>query len=327
MTAAEYQKLYRQARKSFPNLTVQTMKKIKDVYIEAAKKAAIEVRAAELLGKSDLTIESWRSIEAQLARSAADISESIEAGVYNSVKSATSYTSNINEEYIIDSVHKAGIEGKIPITGIKNVYFSVNERVVASIVNRIYQDGYSFSTRVWKAGQAFQDEIKNVISAGLTQGRDLIKVARDIQTYVKDGKLALAKRFGTLERGTREFMKRIGNKVDWRALRIVRSELYASLQEASAEQGRANPGALDQYDWVLEAGRQHWNCACPDIAADSPYKYENIPGYPHSNCRCQIRPVLRNNDEFTADLKKWINNEPVDYLDNWYAEYGWQINA
>ncbi|HUT43483.1 MAG TPA: hypothetical protein VMW95_04020 [Desulfobacterales bacterium] len=351
MTQAEYIRFYNQARKSLPTLSTETMKQIHAVYIEAGKLAAQAVRAAELSGAADITLESWEAIEKQLAIGAQDIMASIDKGVHGAVQTSTEYTSNINVKYVYDVMKKAGADGIITQAGIANIYQAVNHDVIASIVNRIYQDGYSFSTRVWRAGLSYQQSIRNVISVGLSQGRDVIKIARDLQTYIADGKMALASRFGAnmviirdgakridwkayLEKYGKEatvkakaFMSRIGNKVDWRALRLVRSELYASLQGAAILQGRKNPAALDQYDWLLEKGRSHWNCGCPDIASGSPYKYENVPGYPHANCRCYIRPVLRNSTEFHDDLKKWLDNETVPYLDTWYAENSFLLSA
>jgi hypothetical protein len=171
---------------------------------------------------------------------------------------------------------------------------------------------------VWRAGQYYQTQIKNVISAGLAQGRDIIKIAKDIQIYTADGKIALVKRFGPgLIRGSKAFINRIGNRIDYRALRLIRSEMNMSLQDAGKEQGRVNPACTQLWDWV-RGGSQHWNCICPELAANSPYEYNAVPGYPHPNCICQVRPRLMNHAEFVNDLSFWANGQQVPYLDNWY---------
>lgn len=330
MTNAEYIELSRRARRSYARITRETMTKLLDVYIDAGKLAAAEVRRATLSGLSDLTSQSWKSIELQLEEGARQIRVAIESGVYESINRSLNIGNKIQTNYFDDAIERSDLNDFIPgiSTKVKEIYRGINDRIVRSVVNRVYQDGYGFSTRIWRAGLSYQEQIKNVISAGFAQGRDTIKIAKDLQVYIKDGKIALANRFGpNLVRGTKEFMKRIGNKVDWRALRIVRSELYVSLQDAAVLQGRANPGATGLYDWVLEAGRQHWNCACPDNQRNGPYVYTEVPGFPHPNCRCSVRPQLRNTNEFVKDLKAWGNGERIDYLDRWYSEYSPIINT
>ena len=110
------------------------------------------------------------------------------------------------------------------------------------------------------------------------------------------------KRYGKLERGTAEYARRIPRSVDYRALRIVRSELYASLKEVGIENGKANPSALDKFDWVMQSGRADWDCDCPDLAAGSPYTAAQFPAQPHPNCHPSGTMIL------TTDGKKPIES-------------------
>lgn len=202
----------------------------------------------------------------------------------------------------------------------------VNERVVRSVINRMFADGYTLSERIWRVGSDYPTQINRVISSGFAQGRDPVKIAKDLQVYIRDGKPALAKRYGPdLTAGTKAWMRRIRGQVDYRALRLVRSELYMSLQEAGRESGRANPGATEVYDWILNAGRQIWNCACEDYAGGGPidggYDYHDVPSYPHPHCQCRTQARLRNHKQFTGDLKRWSRGESVDYLDEWNREF------
>jgi len=350
MTKTEYTNLYIKARNAAPYLTRAGMKTIHAVYKEAGKIVSEKIAAATLSGKNSLTIDSWTAIEEQLSIGAEKIRQIIETEAPAVVSRGVQYTSNINSKYILSALKDSDIH-KVSAVGVRAVYTAINDHIISSVINRVWQDGYTFSSRVWKTGLAYQQQIRNVISVGLAQARDPIKIARDVQVYIKDGKIALANRFGAnmivirdgqkrinwkafLEKhGTeatvkaKAFMKRIGNKIDWRALRIVRSELYASLQEAAGLQGQANPGCNGLYDWVMERGRAHWDCACPDISSNSPYRHEAIPGYPHANCRCSVRPQLRDRKTFINDLKKWGDNEPIPYLDTWYRENIFKLSA
>jgi hypothetical protein len=201
---------------------------------------------------------------------------------------------------------------------IGQIVSGVNDAVVQSVVNRVWQDGYTFSDRVWRIGRRYQEDIKKVLSAGLAQGRDVLDIARDIQVYTADGKLRLMQRYGELRRGTAEFTRRIPMKVDYRALRLVRTELYASLRDAGVQQGLANPACTKLWDWVRQSSRD-WGCECPDYARDGPYTLEALPSTPHSNCLCAVVPQLESLASFNGRLASWADGAPDVGLDEWYS--------
>jgi hypothetical protein len=283
MTQAEFTKLYRQARKNTPAILRRAMKKLQTIYIKSAESVAAEVARAELAGFSDLTVQSWAAIENQIQRAIRDINDALAEQIPYRVRQGAELTAKIHTDFLAEAFERAGASPSL-LVSTKAMYRAINEQVVQSLFGRIYQNGYTFSERIWRAASKYETDIKSIISAGIIQGRDVTKIAKDIQVYTKDGKIQLANRYGRLERGTRAFMRRIGDKVDSRALRLVRTELYNSIREASREQGHMNPGCIDEYDWILEAGRQQWSCECPDFAAGSPYKYQNVPAAPHPNC-------------------------------------------
>jgi hypothetical protein len=315
MTAAEYKRLYRAARATYPNLTLQAMKELKRVYLDAAKNVAEIVRRTEAGNLSELTSGAWRQIQHQLEKEAEIIREAVRARAQYVVERSAQTLTGIEKEYLFDIIDMSN--GKIVESGIINMYVSIDRKLVSSMVNRIYQDGYTFSDRIWKIGEGFSRDIKDVITTGLSAGRDAIDIAKDLEVYVRDGRKKLATRYGKLEKGTASWMRRIRKDIDYSALRLVRSEMYQSLQDASVLAGETNPGCTQEYDWVRN-GSEDWGCECPSLAAGSPYASDDIPEFPHPNCLCTIRPRLRDANEFYADVKKWANGGDVDYMDEWY---------
>lgn len=317
MTNQEYLEAYRQARKIYPDLTKEAMTRLRQIYINASESVANQIRVAELAGRSQLTIDSLKKIEQELRIAAEKIRQAVQSSVINLSSEGIQLQSNINYSYITDLFQDVD---KITKLGISNMLVGVDVSVISSIVNRLYTDGYSFSDRVWAIGEAYQSTIKDIISAGLAQGRDVVKIARDLEVYLRGGKISLVQRYGELLRDTKEFMSRIGNTIDSRALRLLMSELYASLQQAALWHGKINPACTGMYDWIMELGRQDWNCVCPKYA-EKQYKYEDVPAYPHPHCRCEIRPVLMDHNIFMNDLQNWVNGGSVGYIDNWYNEF------
>jgi hypothetical protein len=318
MTAREFEAALRAARLTYPKLTRQALANMLKAYEEAGRLAAEKILTAEIMDYSHITVESWTQIQRALEDGANLIREELGLQVRSTINRGTAITAEAHTAYIMDAVEAADAGSRITEVGIRNVFSIVNAKVLRSTLNRVFTDGYSFSQRVWQVGTQYQNDIKNLISAGLAQGRDVIDIAKDLSGYLRKGKPWLVNQYGPdLIRGTKEFLARIGDRVDARALRLIRSELYMSLQEASKDQGHLAPSCTDMYDWVLQGARQSWDCDCPDLAAGGPYKYEEVPDYPHPNCCCEIRPVLRDRAEFIDDLTRWVAGDDVSYLDNW----------
>jgi F0F1-type ATP synthase membrane subunit b/b' len=319
MTNAEYLKLYAQARREAAALSLASRAKIAEVYRKAAEEAADVARRTIERGLSELTSERWASMAKQLNQAAEDITKGIDPIGKDIVSSASGLFTKIDASYLLDAVKEASASELIKEALIGRMTAAVNRRVVESLVTRIWADGYTYSDRIWNLKDDWLERIKATVSAGIAQGRDPIKIAKDIQVYTADGKIALVKRWGKLERGTAKFAKRIPGNVDWRAVRLVRSELYASLQDASAQAGDMNPGCTGKYNWLLSPIREEWPCPCKSLS-EKTYTINTIPAYPHSHCECHVEPILRDRKSFVADLKRFARGDSVDYLDKWYTE-------
>jgi hypothetical protein len=330
LTNEAFEELYTAARAEWPRVQLSALKRIRDIYIQAADEAAAVVRATEAAGLSDLTSSGWQAIERQLREGARQISIAVEAGVPDAVSQCywlterTPGPGRIDAQYLSEAFTEVG--GVVAVTpkGLSNVYQSINNRLITTLVNQEWQDGYTFSERIWSGiNQQYQADIKRVIQAGIAQGRDVTQIARDIEVYARNGRdyTFSAGRYGRLLPGTREYSRRVGRAIDYRALRLVRSELYSAMQTAAAWQGQSNPACRDSYDWELNAGRQSWPCECEDLAQNSPYRFSELPGYPHPLCQCVIRQRLMDHNEFMSDLTAWSDGESVPYLDEWYNQY------
>lgn len=322
MTQTQYNSLYLKAKKELANLTADTLKKIRSVYISESKKVADEILKYKEKGLSNLTTDSLQNIYNQLQESAKKISDKLEDLLYTGIDKSSGNIAGIDEKYLIDLIGLT--DGKLTKTGIENMFLMVNENAVKSMVARIYQDGYTFSERVWNVGKDYQNQLKDIISGGIASGRDVIDIAADLNGYVKEGKQKLITRWGDFTEDSPGWMKRIRKDVYYPSLRLVRSELYSSLQDATKLSGQFNPACNGLYDWI-RTNQTDWRCDCPELEAGSPYTADNIPDYPHPSCLCRIQPRLRDRGEFSDDMVAWANGEDVDYIDDWYNEFYSQV--
>jgi hypothetical protein len=336
MTSQEYKKIFRDLRKTMGSLTVEQQKNLLKIYSQAAKEAS-----KALLSVSDslerIQLEAMTEL---LKRSAQMVADSTNKTVLSLLKSGFDIIGDGQKELIEETASRAGLR----ITGLDEMIFAINNRLIAATVNRTYANGYTYSERVWGQFDAngnpigvFGDwinRIKNVVNIGIAQGIDPVQIARDTEKFLtSEGGIRekIEGRWGKLVPGTDEYIRRIGQApIDYRAMRLVRSELYSSLQTASIEFGRSNPGSTGMYNWILQQGRESWPCDCEDLAKGSPYKEEDIPEYPHPLCFCSIEPQIMNMDEFTQmmkDYKDGIDNKNTRAMDEWARREGLTITG
>ena len=321
MTSAEYTRAYSRARAQFPNLTRKAMIELRRVYQAAGRLAAAAVRDSTRAGLSSITSSQYMQLQRQLMQGVNRINVALAAQVPSVVGTGFQSYAKIETRYLIDSVMRAGAVSAISPVLIRQFYVGLNERVVEDIVRRTFANGYSFSTRVWNTAMDYNRQINNVVSTGVAMNRDVLSIARDINVYVRDGKMSLMQRYGDLVRGASDLTRRSRLKVDYRALRLVRSELTASLQNAAVQAGEANPACIHMYEWV-RVNSEEWGCDCPELQENSPYRTESVPGYPHPNCMCQVRPILMNNNKFVGDLRSYVAGGNVPYIADWAIRLG-----
>ncbi len=343
MTKTEFKTAYKAAQESIRKLSIQMTKKIKAIYAEAAREIAETIANTS----EGMTQDHLMRIEQTLQRAAENISDDLDKTIRKSMSDAVDENGKPIQKVIDDAIKAAGVDG-LDADVIAKMVSSVNERVVANTINRIFADGYSYSSRIWKAGVSYQNNIKNIVAIGQALGRSTIDIAKDIQTFTKKGKIQLATRYGpNLVKGdvdsfrkgkaqridwkafeakygpeatkqSRDFMKRIGINSDYRALRLARTEYQMSLKEASVQQAAQNPATTGEFDWVPMAGACE---ICTEIADGSPYtedEINDILAEIHPNDMCKVIPRLRNERDFQRDLKDWANGKDVPYINDWY---------
>ena len=194
-----------------------------------------------------------------------------------------------------------------------------------------FKQKYSLSNSVWGAVNDTEEKILDVVWGGISQGRDSKKITADLMAYVQGGPTVIPGRWGKLEPGTREYVRRLGRAgVDYRAIRIVRSEKYRTMQQEAVAEGQNNPACTGEYDWVRAGGRENDECdICQGLADGSPYAMDKVPDYPHPNCMCTVVPRLKDHDEFIQQLRDYVNDADTPgarEIEKWAFENGLSDN-
>jgi hypothetical protein len=315
MTNKEFEQLTRQAWKQYPVITEEVRLELLETYLEASELVKTEVLRAERVGLSSLTIDSKNAINQQLDRGVSLLTTATEKAVGDAIIKTIGIEEFITDSWLAAAAKDAGLK-PFNMSGLNT---AVREKVLELTISRQFQDGYTLADRVWESASLYKTDMSRIINLGLAQGKDNIKIAQTLSTYIKGGRSAIkrAGAYGKITRGNGALYSRISQNVDWRALRLIRSEEQLSLQEAQKLRGQNNPGCTGMYKWIKNSLTVH-ECTCQFLANGSPYKFENIPSFPHPNCLCTIEQILRKREDFVNDLIFWSNGGSVPYMDNWY---------
>jgi len=300
MTPKEYRAIFTGLRKTMGTLTEIQRKNLLRIYQEAAKEAGTTLASIADRGVSieKLQLEAMTELLKKSAQMVADGTNKVTLSL---LKDGFSKIGGAQQDLFSTIADRAGLK----ISGLDTMTMAINNRLIAATVNRTYADGYTYSQKVWGQFDAngrpigvygdWVNKIKNIYNLGAAQGIDPVQIARDLEKYVTstDGKQFFTEgRWGKLVAGTEDYIRRIGTTgPDYRAMRIVRSEMYSSLQTAAIEFGRSNVGSTGMYRWVMQDGRDDWGCECEEYDGQL-YKEEDVPSYPHPNCHTAGTLVL-----------------------------------
>jgi len=136
----------------------------------------------------------------------------------------------------------------------------------------------------------------------------------DAKAWV-DGKMQDMTKRGTprLPDAVRQYATRVGRAgLDHRAIRIARTETAQMVADEQTKIAENSDICTGEMDWVMDRGRDAWNCNCEKYAGMSPWKVDDPdrPEIPlHPNCMCEWRPRLKTDDEILAAFKEEMAEE------------------
>lgn len=195
------------------------------------------------------------------------------------------------------------------------MYQAINERGVLAFATRTRRDGLRLSSRVWGHGQAVRGEVARLTENAIARGLDSRKLALEVQQHLDPTRSApsspaVRRRLG------------ISSKVDYRAIRLARTEISTAFREGTILGHSRTPGYLGS-DWQI-SGAHPFVDDCDDLAGggdgpDGIYPPGHEPLTPHPNCMCVLVPVYEDLDSFLSRLDRWRNSPSSEPdLEDWF---------
>ncbi len=308
-----------EARSDFLRLRLRQEPALRKIYLDAADNVAEEIRTLKpTIG--ELTRNHLNALEKSLRREAGQISQGVAERLKDDMlKAVEAGASSLNQQLI-----RVIQESKAPldILKIQRGFADVNTASVEALWARTHK-GMMLSDRIWQAGDNARQAIRDIIWDGTARGRDAVKVARDIEKYVRHGAKTLADDYP-------DMMDRMGRRIpknlSYEALRLARTEMSNALREGGYAAGRVNPSYIGSR-WMLSSSHPVADL-CDDFASADLYGL-GPGGYPkgeepptaHPNCLCYSVPIVDSVSSFVDRLVNWTHDPSSDpELEQWYNE-------
>lgn len=252
--------------------------------------------------------------------------------------------SKADVEYLADAFDRAGMDitkgqleeafekihgRQLSLYQVSNSFTPLSRKVAETPMLLQNRGNYSLSSSIWGGIDSFSDKIIAYVQGSLEAGIDPVKIARDLERYLREGSEFVIGQWGELVPGTSRYRKRIGKAgADYRTQRVVRTQLYQMVRDNEINNGKMNPASTGLFNWVLSPAHLDWGCECPDIAAGGPYTEAEIQAYSdsiHPNCMCTTEPELKDDEEFMRQLEEYVRDEETEgarEIEIWAMRYG-----
>lgn len=307
--AGDYYKWALEARKKYLLMLQQSDETIAELYIASINRIIQELKKGENKNLKYLL----EVIAKDVDQFNQDLAKAIKFVVENSTENGMYFIKQVS----IDVLKEAGVD-TVPF--IKSMEFS-RKRAIQTSFARSHEDGLKLSERIWNIGQHNKKIMSDIVRAGA--GEDVVTVARSLESYVKKGKTSIAANYPNM---IKRMESRIPANLDYKALRLARTELTAAYGEGVIASAKATP-VVKYVKWVISSSHPRKDI-CDTNANGGPngngiYEAMSCPIYPaHPNCICTLQPAPENTTVVVDKLKAWLKNpQSQPEIEEWYQTH------
>lgn len=307
--AGDYYKWALEARKKYLLMLQQSDETIAELYIASINRIIQELKKGEN--------KNLKYLLEVIAKDVDQFNQDLAKAIKFVVKNGTENGMYFIKQVSIDVLKEAGVD-TVPF--IKSMEFS-RKRAIQTSFARSHEDGLKLSERIWNIGQHNKKIMSDIVRAGA--GEDVVTVARSLESYVKKGKTSIAANYPNM---IKRMESRIPANLDYKALRLARTELTAAYGEGVIASAKATP-VVKYVKWVISSSHPRKDI-CDTNANGGPngngiYEAMSCPIYPaHPNCICTLQPAPENTTVVVDKLKAWLKNpQSQPEIEEWYQTH------
>lgn len=250
----------------------------------------------------------YKELQKQLRQTSQEVSNQI----YGKIKS-NMY--KVSDAVVADNVNWLKSLG-FSADGVNAAFSYVPEETVRNLVTgKIYESGWSLSSRIWGDNEDTLKDIYKIMAKGVAENRPIYDIAKNLEAYVRpNARLPWNLRMSD---GVKIFKK----QVDYNAQRLARTLVQHSYQQSFLATTQKNPFVLD-YIWHSNGSRACELCLSRD---GQHFKKDELP-MDHPNGMCVMEP---NVDENTLnELADWFNSPDGTYpeIDEFASSFGYEAS-
>lgn len=318
-TANKYKILALEVRKEFTRLRFKQDDDIRELYFHITKNITRELNKNSL---SKFDRKKLNKILKVVDREADTLNKELVKN-FNKYLKLNIDTSSIYSKSILEkATGDAGI-ARLSKDIICKMFEDSSYRTLKAYYDKT-KDGLLLSDKIWLKSQQYRDTIKSILQASVLEGKDCVKVAKSLETYVKKGKKTFVDEYPNM-------INRIGNRVPMRlnyeALRLARTEMTAAYGAGVLASANISP-ASQAVKFMLSTAHPKMDM-CDNICLSDDfglgrgiYPLDQAPEYPfHPNCLCIIMTVEEQPEALVERLLRW-NNDPYTEpsIEDWYQD-------
>lgn len=193
-------------------------------------------------------------------------------------------------------------------------FSGAKQYVVSNIISGRLYGGSSLSQKIWMIDQGQCKDIQSIIARGVAVGDSIFTIAKELEKYVRPS--ASLPIFTSIYKDKYGIDKKFHikyKKIDYNALRLVRTSIQHSYQQMLLELTKDNP-LVEGFIWHASGPRPCEICLDRD---GNFYTHENLP-LDHPNGMCDMEVVyVTNSDPSLGDL---VGTELIQEVQDWVTE-------
>ncbi len=224
-------------------------------------------------------------------------------GTIDSVRDGVVKDMTVAARFAKDGRLKASVAHLTPtrpdlIASMPRAFATVPRDAVQAILSRTFDNGKTFSARIWDMRRTSVNAVSNTVTRGIIQGKSAAEISKELEAYlVMSPQQERAFNRVWAEKHTPAW------KADWKtrgqlksnAKRLARTEINNSFREAAVYSGQRSPIVTGQ-KWNLSASHPRPDICDSWATADSGagpgvYMFNDTP-VGHPRCLCFLTDVL-----------------------------------
>lgn len=274
--------IFKDALEARDEITKRQKREIRKLYNQWAREVREQANQMSKIGTPESANQSRELAQLyyRLRSASKRLTTEINTSVRNNIGDMSDVVVKCNKRWL----HDLGFTN----TSIDTKFSKVKDMVIRNIITgKVYDSGYTLSSRLWQIESNTMKDINSVIAKGIAQNMSAYSIAKTLEKYVRP-ESRIPSNMGVHQQVT-----------DYNAQRLVRTLIQHTYQQTLVALTKDNP-YVDGYIWHADGSH---SCELCEERDGQFYSAENLP-LDHPNGMCSMEPSIYL-DKMIQDINDW----------------------